>query len=173
MASRLYVCTVKYRHPGRDTAGIDNVRTMRLKQEEIALLRMLESEDGAVSTAPSGPLADVPRSMFELNLVSRLGTGALQLTKTGARALFQAECIAALEQTLAGGRPAMLNGVERWLTSSGFLHPEQRTITARGKLWLASLTPKGADGAEGANSAADSHQSQPGSGSPGARRDAA
>lgn len=117
---------------------------MRLKQEDIALLRMLDSEGGA---APA-TITEAPKTMFEFNLVSRLPSGALQLTKTGARALFQAECIEALEQTSAGRQPAMVNDVERWLTSSGFLHPVERSITARGKLWLASLTPDGAEGAE-------------------------
>jgi len=129
---------------------------MRLKQEDIALLRMLDSEGGA------GPatITDAPKTMFEFNMVSRLPSGALQLTKTGARALFQAECIEALEQTLAGRQPAMVDDVERWLTSSGFLHPADRSITARGKLWLASLTPEVGEGAEDA-------EAQP------ARRDAA
>lgn len=109
---------------------------MRLNQEIVALMRSLDAEHGTPAL-----LTDAPKQMFEFNFVSRLGTGALQLTKTGTRALFQAECIEALEQTLAGAQPAMFSGVERWLTSSGFLSAADKSITARGKLWLASLTP--------------------------------
>lgn len=109
---------------------------MRLNQETVALMRSLDSEHGTPAL-----VTDAPKQLFEFNFVVRLGSGALQLTKTGARALFQAECIEALEQTLAGAQPAMLSGVERWLTSSGFLHGADKSITGRGKLWLASLTP--------------------------------
>lgn len=114
---------------------------MRLSQEVVALLRMLV-QDGAAATG-AGP--EAPKVIFEFNLVSRLGSGALQLTKTGARALFQAECIEALEQSRDGGQPPMVDDVERWLTSSGFLHPGNKTMTARGALWLASLSPSPAE----------------------------
>lgn len=120
--------------------GFHIVRTMRLSKEIVALLRMLDEEGG--SAAVAAPPA--PKLAFELNLVSRLGAGGLQLTKTGGRALFQAQCIDALEQAGAGGQPLMVDDVERWLTSSGFLHASNKTVTARGKLWLASLTPAAA-----------------------------
>lgn len=109
---------------------------MKLHLAIVALLRALDG-----GTAPVRA-ADAPRQMFEFNFVSRDGAGGLLLTKTGQRALFQAECIEALEQILAGECPPMVNGVERWLTSSGFLHAGDKTITARGKLWLASLAPE-------------------------------
>lgn len=113
---------------------------MRLSKEIVALLRMLDADGSAAAvTAPAAP-----RLAFELNLVCRLGAGGLQLTKTGARALFQAECIEALEQAGAGAPPVMVDDVERWLTSSGFLHASNKTMTARGQLWLASLTPAAA-----------------------------
>ncbi|WP_426197363.1 hypothetical protein [Massilia sp. DWR3-1-1] len=113
---------------------------MRLNQETVALLRKLDNEGGLVPQV----LTDAPKMMFDLHLVSRQGSGALQLTRTGARALFQAECIAALEHAVDGLAPPMASGVERWLTSSGFLHGVHKTVTARGKLWLASLTPQAA-----------------------------
>jgi hypothetical protein len=113
---------------------------MRLNQETVALLRKLDSEGGLVPQV----LTDAPKMMFDLHLVSRQGSGALQLTRTGARALFQAECIEALEHAIDGVAPSMHSGVERWLTSSGFLHGVDKTVTARGKLWLASLTPHAA-----------------------------
>lgn len=120
---------------------------MRLSKDDIALLRMLDKENDAAA-ADSAGLADqpkdAPKSLFEFNLVNRHVNGELQLTKTGARALFQAECIDALEQTLAGAEPAMTGGVERWLVSSGFLHATDGSVTTRGKLWLASLTPEDA-----------------------------
>lgn len=128
---------------------------MRLNKDEVALLRMLdkskEDDDSGDAAAGSGEPADyaeapghpieAPKTLFEFNLINRLATGELQLTKTGSRALFQAECIDALEQTLAGAQPPMAGGVERWLVSSGFLHGVNKTVTSRGKLWLASLTP--------------------------------
>lgn len=115
---------------------------MRLSQEVIALLRLLDAK------RPIDPvvLAEAPKLVFEFNLVSRLGSGDLQLTKTGARALFQAQCIEALEQAASGGHPVMHSDVERWLSSSGFLHASDRSITSRGKLWLASLEPAAEDG---------------------------
>lgn len=114
---------------------------MRLSKEDVALLRELESADGAGMAMVNV----APKAMFEFNLVNRLPAGTLQITKTGSRALFQAECIDALEQSLAApagcGGVAMTSGVERWLISSGFLHAVEKTVTARGKLWLASLSP--------------------------------
>lgn len=131
-----------------------NVRTMRLKPEFVALLRMLDAEDGASTPV----VTEAPKLLFEFNLVSRLPSGALQLTKSGSRALFQAACIEALELALTddAARPPMDSDVERWLTSSGFLHAADRTISARGKLWLASLTPDDsvADGADAASDGA-------------------
>lgn len=130
---------------------------MRLSKEDITLLRTLENAAGgqhaghqtadsdldAIGAAEHGaPVTEAPRAMFEFNLVQRLPSGALQITKTGSRALFQAECIAALEMAAAGAPPDMTGGVERWLVSSGFLHPAERTVTARGKLWLSSLSPQ-------------------------------
>lgn len=124
---------------------------MRLSKEEIALLRRLDSD----STAGAAAGAEAPKRMFELNLLTRLGAGGLQLTQTGARALFQAECIDALEQAVDGLAPEMPGGVERWLVSSGFMQAASRTISARGKLWLASLTPDGTQaGSENADNAA-------------------
>lgn len=125
---------------------------MRLSKEVIALLRALDEDGSALAMAASA----TPRQVFDLQLVSRLGSGTVQLTKTGARALFQADCIAALEQTAAGVQPAMVADVERWLTSSGFLNATNKTITARGQLWLASLTPTatGQDACDGNRSAA-------------------
>lgn len=117
---------------------------MRLHQDILAILRALDG-DSPAGALPSVP-TEAPKQLFEYNFVSRLGSGELQLTKTGARALFQAECIEALEQTLAGARPDMASGVLRWLTSSGFLHAGDKTITTRGKLWLASLTPEAPPG---------------------------
>jgi hypothetical protein len=125
---------------------------MRLQPEDIALLRKLDKNDAAA------PLTDAPKFMFEFNMVTRLASGALQLTKTGARALFQAECIDALEQARAGLAGQMENDVERWLTSSGFLQARDKTVTARGKLWLESLTPDAQAG-----SAADDAAGQAGS----------
>ncbi|MDB5959323.1 MAG: hypothetical protein JWP59_617 [Massilia sp.] len=120
---------------------------MKLKPEDIALLRMLDREDAAA------PLTDAPKFMFEFNLVSRLPSGVLQLTKTGARAVFQAACIDALDQAGAGLARHMENDVERWLTSSGFLQASDKTVTARGKLWLESLSPDAAAGTAAADAA--------------------
>ncbi len=130
---------------------------MRLSKDDIALLRWLENHQstenqsqqaghshhqGATSSAES----ELPRIFFETNLVQRLPSGQLHLTKTGERALFQAECIEALDQALAGRQTVMAGGVERWLVSSGFLHAVERSVTSRGKLWLASLSPAQASG---------------------------
>ncbi|WP_426113450.1 hypothetical protein [Massilia sp. PWRC2] len=153
---------------------------MRLSKEIIALLRALDEAGSTLATAASAPPGQqstqqstqqsaqpftqqsaqqataLARQVFDLQLVIRLGSGTVQLTKTGARALFQADCIAALEQTRAGGQPAMVADVERWLTSSGFFNATNKTITARGQLWLASLTPSAADqnACEGSRNAA-------------------
>lgn len=127
---------------------------MRLSKDEIALLRLLENNhltenqnQQAAAIQPQGEAAnpasaELPKIFFEMNLVQRQPTGQLHLTKTGERALFQAECIEALDQALAGHRPALAGGVERWLVSSGFLHPVEHSVTSRGKLWLASLSPE-------------------------------
>ncbi|MFL6708452.1 MAG: hypothetical protein ACJ8HI_09620 [Massilia sp.] len=131
---------------------------MRLSKDDIALLRTLDKEkdqDTGAGEAQAGTeapahLTEAPKALFELNLINRLVSGDIQITKTGSRALFQAECIEALEQTLAGLDPAMSGGVERWLLSSGFLHAADKTVTSRGKLWLASLTPEQHENADGA-----------------------
>jgi len=131
---------------------------MRLSKDEIALLRLLDHPDGTEHPSPqagpsrqegahpppSGP--ELPKILFDMNLVQRQPSGHVQLTRTGARALFQAECIEALDQALAGQQPVLPGGVERWLVSSGFLHPIEHSVTSRGKLWLASLSPEHAAG---------------------------
>jgi hypothetical protein len=130
---------------------------MRLSKDEIALLRLLENrhvtenqnqqaEHSQHQGAISSTEGELPRIFFEMNLVQRLPSGQLHLTKTGERALFQAECIEALDQALAGRQPVLAGGVERWLVSSGFLHAVEHSVTSRGKLWLASLSPAQASG---------------------------
>lgn len=109
---------------------------MKLGKEEVTLLRLLDRGEPAPHGASS-----VPKSLFDLNLVHRLACGTVQLTKTGERALFQAQCIEALAQAQAGSGPVIDHGVERWLVSSGFLRADDQAITRRGQLWLASLEP--------------------------------
>ena len=150
---------------------------MRLCKDDIALLRTLDKDkdkgketdtgagEGQAGADAPAHLTEAPKALFELNLINRLVSGDIQITKTGSRALFQAECIEALEQTLAGLDPAMSGGVERWLLSSGFLHAVDKSVTSRGKLWLASLTPEqheSGDGATQRQAPQDAQQRLPG-----------
>lgn len=115
----------------------------KLSDEEIGVLQSLDAGQASGGAAPGG--AELPKRLFEFNLVARQPDGKLMLTKAGQRALFQHQCIGALDAMARGEMPVRASGVERWLAASGFVTsagPDQEPrITPRGRLWMNSFEP--------------------------------
>ena len=115
----------------------------KLSEVEIGMLQSLDQDRNNPVQAFTG--GDLPKRLFEFNLVSHRPNGGAAITKNGQRALFQHECMSALLSMQRGEAPRAGNGVEKWLVSSGFAALSDAgdglTITSRGKLWLTSFEP--------------------------------
>jgi hypothetical protein len=115
----------------------------KLSGDEISALQSFDADQGPSTSAVRA--GDLPKRLFEFNLVARQPTGETTLTRSGQRALFQHECMAALSAMERGEDTRPASGVEKWLVSSGFaahsVPGKGAQITPRGKLWLTSFEP--------------------------------
>lgn len=114
----------------------------KLSAAEIMALQSFDRDPPSqLGMAREGAL---PQRLFAFNLVSRLPSGVIVLTRMGERALFRQACIAALTSIERGEPLDMSIDVHRWLTSSGFINggasaaASRRAISQRGRLWLAA-----------------------------------
>jgi hypothetical protein len=121
----------------------EDAMDMKLSDDEISILQSLDVERSpAVEGRRDG---DLPKKLFEFNLVSRQSGGQAAITKNGQRALFRHACVLALAAMARGDEIALGNGVEKWLVASGFAKSSDEAgpmaILPRGRLWLNSLEP--------------------------------
>jgi hypothetical protein len=116
---------------------------MRLSHDEINALQSLDFERGP--TLKGVREDELPKKLFEFNLIRRRPGGPAVITKNGQRVLFRHECVLALEKIARGEDIALGSGVEKWLLASGFVKPSDdrraMAILPRGRLWLTSLEP--------------------------------
>jgi hypothetical protein len=121
----------------------EDAMEMRLSDDEISALQSLDFERGPTSKGVRED--ELPKKLFEFNLISRQPGGRAIITKSGQRALFRHECVLALEALARGEEIALGSGVEKWLLASGFVKPSDdggaMDILPRGLLWLSSLEP--------------------------------
>lgn len=115
----------------------------KLTSVEISMLHALDGDKA--EARPSVRHADIPKRLFEFSLVARQPAGEMVMTKVGQRALFQHQCVQALQGLVRGEGTQLSSGVERWLVASGFVAQGAPglalQVTARGTLWLTSLGP--------------------------------
>jgi hypothetical protein len=119
---------------------------MKLSHDEISALQSLDVESGPTTVGMRED--ELPKKLFEFNLVSRQPGGPAVITQSGQRALFRHECVLALEAIGRGEEIAAGDGVKKWLVASGFATPPadvgSMAILPRGRLWLTSLRPEAA-----------------------------
>jgi hypothetical protein len=117
---------------------------MRLSHDELRALQSLDFERGPTTVGTRED--ELPKKLFEFNLVSRQAGGPAVITQSGQRALFRHECVLALEAIGRGEEITPGNAVEKWLVASGFAKPSANpgslAILPRGRLWLQSLGPE-------------------------------
>lgn len=113
----------------------------KLTEDEISALRAL-AQDCAFDGRNTNDAA-MPDRLFSFNLVARDQSGMITLTRHGERALFHYTCVSGLAAIARGEPPGLPVGAVRWLHSNGFIKSsgegERIAISARGRLWLASL----------------------------------
>jgi hypothetical protein len=113
---------------------------LKLSHDDISALQSVDAEGGPALILREDEL---PKKLFEFNLVRRQPGGPAVITRSGQRALFRHECVLALEALSRGEQIAPGSGVAKWLVSSGFAKPSDDAghlaILPRGQLWLTSL----------------------------------
>ena len=116
---------------------------MKLNHDEIIALQSLDVEPGPTTAVTRQ--GDLPKKLFDFNLISRQPGGHAVITTSGQRALFRHQCVLALEAIVQGDAIAPGKDVEKWLVASGFVKPADeagpRAALPRGRLWLDSLGP--------------------------------
>jgi hypothetical protein len=131
--------------PGQSVFKVgEDVMDMKLTHEEIIALQSLDFKRGpATARTREG---DLPKKLFEFNLISRRPDGQALITKSGQQALFRHECVLALEAIVRGDAVSPGKAVEKWLVESGFVKPSDKAggiaVLPRGRLWLDSLKPE-------------------------------
>lgn len=113
-----------------------------LENDELQILRSLEAGESVLEGVGLQGVS-VPKRLFEFGLLRREPGGALALTKLAERLLFRLSCVSALR---CENKPVS-RGVREWLANSGFIKLSADgdrlvEVTARGRLWLASLAPE-------------------------------
>jgi hypothetical protein len=117
---------------------------LKLSLDDISALQSVDADRGPALIRMRED--ELPKKLFEFNLVRRQPGGPAVITQSGQRALFRHECVLALEALSRGERIALGSGVGKWLVASGFAKPSDDVghlaILPRGRLWLTSLAPE-------------------------------